>query len=71
MRDASYLIALSGLIFLGISLFAWLRIFRKSERQRATKKGLRRTEMAAMAVVIAFVLSFAAASVGIIGWIFK
>jgi hypothetical protein len=71
MRDASYLIALFGLIFLGISLFAWLRIIRKSDRQRATKKGLRRTELAAMAVVIAFVLSFAAASVGVVGWIFK
>jgi uncharacterized membrane protein YidH (DUF202 family) len=71
MREVSYLIALVGVVFLGMALFARLRIFRKSDQQMATRKGLRRSESAAMVIVIAFVLCLAAAAVGIVGWIVR
>jgi len=69
VRDASYFIALFGALFLGIGFVAWLRIFRQSDEQLASKKGSRRSEPAARAIVVAFLLCLVAAFVGVVGWI--
>lgn len=69
MRDASFLIALLGALFLGVGLVAWLRIFRQSDRQLVSTKGSRRSEPAAMLIVVAFLLCLVAAFVGVVGWI--
>lgn len=69
MREASYIIALFGALFLVVAIVAWLRIFRTSDQQMVSKQGSRRSNPAAMAVVVAFLLCLVAAFVAVVGWI--
>lgn len=67
MRDASYILALFGLLFLAVAAVAWLRIYRKPDQEPPTKQDDRRSGSAAMFIVVAFLLSAAAALFAVVG----
>jgi hypothetical protein len=69
MTDFSSFLALFAVLFLAVALLAWSRIIRKPDAVPPTKKNDRRSESAAMVIVIAFLLSAVAAVVGVIGFI--
>ncbi len=69
MRDASYLIAVFGLLFLAVGSLAWFRIIRKPDQSPPTEQDSRRSASAAMVIVVAFLLCAAAAIAAVIGWI--
>ena len=69
MGSISYFVAFFGALFLLVAVIAWSRILRKPDANPPTKKNDRRSESAAMVIVIAFVLSAIAAVVGVIGFV--
>ncbi len=69
MGSISYFVAFFGALFLLVAVLAWSRFLRKPAANPPTKKNDRRSESAAMVIVIAFVLSAIAAVVGVIGFV--
>lgn len=69
MRDASYIVALFGILFLVVAAFGWWRIVLKPDHVPPTENGSKRANSAAMVIVMAFLLSAAAATVAIVGWL--
>lgn len=67
MRDASYIVALLGVIFLVVAGVAWLRIVRSPAETPPTAKDSKRASFAAMVIVIAFLLSAVAAAIAFLG----
>jgi len=68
MRDASYFIALFGVLFLAVAAVGWWRIVRKPDEKPPTESDSRRTNSAGMVIAIAFLLSATAAVFAIVGW---
>lgn len=68
MRDVSYILALFGLLFLGVAVLAWWRIIRKPDETPPTAQNSRRSRSAAMVIVIAFLVCAVAALAAVIGW---
>ena len=68
MGDLSYLLALFGVLFLLVAVLAWWRVLRNPDARPPTKKNVRRSESAAMVIVIAFLLCAVAAVAGVIGF---
>lgn len=67
MRDASYIVALLGVIFLVVAGLAWWRIVRSPAETPPTAKDSKRASFAAMVIVIAFLLSAVAAAIALLG----
>lgn len=67
MRDASYIVALLGVIFLAVAGVAWWRIVRSPAKSPPTAKESQRASFAAMVIVIAFLLSAVAAAIALLG----
>lgn len=67
MRDASYIVALVGVLFLAAAAVAGLRILRKPDQKPPTEKDSRRTSSAATIIVIAFLLCAVAAGLALLG----
>lgn len=67
MREVSYVVALFGVLFLALAVAAWWRILHKPDQEPPTEKNARRSDSAAMIVVIAFGLCAVAALVAIAG----
>jgi hypothetical protein len=68
MRNISYLIAISGILFLVVAAVAWRRIVREPAEEPPTKKDNKRSNIAARLVLVALVLSAVAAVVAVLGW---
>lgn len=68
MRDASYVVAILGALFLAVAAIAWWKIGRKPDEQPPTSHDVKRGNFAARVIVIAFALSVVAAVVAIFGW---
>lgn len=69
MRDTSLVLSLFAGLFLIVAGVAWFRIIRKPDRVPPTKKNVKRGNLAAMVIVVAFGISLVAALVAIVGWI--
>lgn len=69
MRDTSFVLSLIAGLFLTVAAVAWFRIIRKPDRVPPTEKNLKRGNMAAMIIVVAFAFSVVAALVAVVGWI--
>ena len=69
MGNFSYILAIFGILFLAVAVLAWWRIVRKPDANPPSEKDAKRSNSAAMVIVIAFLLSAVAAVVAIIGWI--
>lgn len=69
MRDISYLFAIFGMLFLAVAALAWWRIIRKPDETPPTEQNFKRSDSAAMVIVIAFLLSAVAAIAAVVGWI--
>lgn len=67
MRDASYIVALVGILFLAIAAIAGLRILRKPDQEPPTRSDTKRAGRAAMFIITAFVLSAVAACIALLG----
>ena len=67
MRDASYIVAVFGVIFLVVAGVAWWRIVRSPAEIPPTAKDSKRASFAAMVIVIAFLLSAVAAVLALLG----
>lgn len=67
MRDASYIVALFGVIFLVVAGIAWWRIARSPAGIPPTVKDSKRASFAAMVIVVAFLLSALAAAIALLG----
>lgn len=67
MRDASYIVAVFGVLFLAIAAVAGFRILRKPDQTPPTEANSKRASSAAMFIVIAFLLSAVAASFALFG----
>lgn len=67
MRDASYIVALVGVVFLAVAGVAWWRIVRSPAEIPPTAKDSKRASFAAMVIVIAFLLSAVAAAMALLG----
>lgn len=68
MRDLSYLVALSGIVFLLVAAVAWWRIFLNPAEKPPTERDAKRAGSAAMYIVIAFLLSVVAAGLALFRW---
>jgi uncharacterized membrane protein len=68
MRDTSYIVAVIGALFLVVAGVAWWRIIRTPHEEPPTEKNIERGKSAALVIVTAFLLSAAAAVVGVVGW---
>jgi hypothetical protein len=71
MRDASFIVAIFGALFLLCAAGVWWKVVRKPGDRTPDRAGVDspRAKSAAMAVVIAFALSGLAAVLAIIGWV--
>lgn len=67
MRDASYIVALFGVLFLIVAAVAGFRILRKPDQTPPTEQDAKRASSAAMVIVIAFLLSAVAAAFALFG----
>lgn len=67
MRDASYIVALFGILFLAVAAVAGLRILRKPDQKPPSNADSKRASSAAMYIVIAFLLSAVAAGFAFLG----
>lgn len=67
MRDASYIVALFGVMFLVVAGVAWWRIVRSPAEAPPTQKDLKRASSAAMVIVVAFLLCALAAAFALLG----
>ena len=68
MRDVSVFLAVFAVLFLIVAALAWFRIIRKPDQSPPTKENTKRSDSAAMVIVIAFLLSAVAAVVALLGW---
>ena len=73
MRDASFIVAVFGALFLLCAAGVWWKVVGKPGDWIPDRAGIDspRAKSAAMAVVIAFGLSSAAAVLAVIGWVIR
>jgi hypothetical protein len=74
MRDASYIVAFFGGLFLIAAAAAWWRIVREHEKRSSSAQivlDFRRLKSASIATVIAFGLCGVAAILAVLGWFLR